>query len=58
MVVFVDAFVDHGEILSLIFYEERAFAIKTKYNELIELCEAYATDFFTVFVKGKNLWDP
>lgn len=41
------------ELLSLIFYEERA-AIKTKYNGPIEPCELRA-DFFAVSVAKKCL---
>lgn len=41
------------ELLSLIFYEERA-AIKTKYNGPIEPCEL-RVDFFAVSVAKKRL---
>lgn len=39
----------HSGLFSLILYEERAFAIKTKYYGLIEPCKPRIAEFFVVF---------
>lgn len=43
------------ELLSLIFYEERA-AIKTKYNGAIEPCESRA-DFFAAYPPRRSVFE-